>query len=61
MQVKKPKILVSLEKLYPTKEARVKADAAFDRLPLSTTMGEACRVWELEYLKAGGKVAKGAL
>ncbi len=46
----------SFEAMYPTKSARERADSVFDRLPLSTTMGEAIRVWELAYLEAGGMV-----
>jgi hypothetical protein len=46
----------SFEAIYPTKRARELADQAFDRLPLSTSLGEAIRVWDLAYLEAGGIV-----
>lgn len=59
MKLPKPK---SFEALYPTKVAREKADEAFDKLPLETSLGEACRVWEWTYLDAGGRVnAKGVM
>lgn len=52
----------SFEAMYPTRAAREKADAAFDRLPLSTPLGECIRVWDHAYLEAGGivKMPKGA-
>lgn len=49
----------AFEKRYPTVAARRAADEAFDRLPLETTIGEACRVWEWTYLSAGGRVKGG--
>jgi hypothetical protein len=51
--MKKPK---SFEAMYPTKAAREKADAMFDKLPLETTIAEAIRRWEWTYLDAGGIV-----
>jgi len=51
--MKKPK---SFEAFYPTKHAREVADKVFDALPLDTSLGEACCIWEYEYLKAGGLV-----
>lgn len=56
--MKLPKNL-TVERLYPTRRAREIADYAFDRLPLSTTIGECMRVWEWTYLDAGGLVMKG--
>lgn len=44
------------EEMYPTQHARHAADRAFDALPLSTSLGEAIRVWEWTYLDAGGVV-----
>ena len=41
---------------YPTARARDVADAVFDRLSLSTTIGECIRQWELTYLEANGRV-----
>lgn len=49
----------SFEARYPTKRAREIADEAFDRLPLETSLGEACRAWEWAYLDAGGIVKEG--
>lgn len=46
----------SFEQRFPTKAAREKADAVFDTLPLSTSIGECIRVWEWHYLDAGGIV-----
>lgn len=46
----------SFEATYPTRRAREVADAAFDALPLSTTLAEAIRAWEWNYLEAGGVV-----
>lgn len=52
----KPKKQRSFESVYPTKHAREKADAVFDRLDLDTPIGECIRRWELAYLEAGGMV-----
>lgn len=41
-------------KQYPTQRARTVADVRFDALPMSTTLAEAVRTWEWEYLHAGG-------
>ena len=47
---------LAFETLYPSTNARAKADAMFDRLPLTTPIGDAIRRWELAYLEAGGRV-----
>jgi len=47
---------ISFEAMFPTKAAREKADVVFDRLPLSTPIGECIRLWDYAYLDAGGIV-----
>lgn len=56
---KKRKQPLTLEERYPTQRARTVANAALDKLPLETSLGEACRVWEWHYLDAGGIVNGG--
>ena len=46
---KKNRKLPPFEAMYPTQHARHAADREFDKLPLSTSLGECIRVWE--YLK----------
>ncbi len=41
---------------YPTERARDVADVAFDALPMTATLAEACRVWETSYLDANGTI-----
>ncbi len=53
---KKPRKLPPFETMYPTQQARHAADREFDKLPLSTTLGECIRVWDWHYLNAGGSV-----
>ncbi len=53
--MKKPK-RIEVADLYPTHEARLKADAAIEGLPDSLPMGEYIRRWDLAYREAGGEL-----
>jgi hypothetical protein len=48
--------VLTFEQWYPTQAARHAADAVFDRLPLTTPIGECIRLWEWTYLEVGGVV-----